>query len=110
MAEAVRRDLRERLTRVLDDDRRCALGRLLAHDCRRALLERLFDIFVAVGLEAGDRDKQCSGRYLPGVILNAGNIQCFVRVQFQHVKAVQQFFELHSVLLSRMRLWKRILL
>lgn len=57
-----------------------------------------------------DRDKQCSGRYLPGVILNAGNIQCFVRVQFQHVKAVQQFFELHSVLLSRMRLWKRILL
>ena len=65
---------------------------------------------LAVGLEAGDRDKQCSGRYLPGVILNAGNIQCFVRVQFQHVKAVQQFFELHSVLLSRMRLWKRILL
>ena len=58
MAEAVRRDLRERLTRVLDDDRRCALGRLLAHDCRRALLERLFDIFVAVGRVAADGDEQ----------------------------------------------------
>ena len=58
MAEAVRRDLRERLTRVLDDDRRCALGRLLTHDCRRALLERLFDIFVAVGRVAADGDEQ----------------------------------------------------
>ena len=81
-----------------------------ADDADRAVFHGLGNIFVAVGLEAGDRDKQCSGRYLPGVILNAGNIQCFVRVQFQHVKAVQQFFELHSVLLSRMRLWKRILL
>ena len=81
-----------------------------ADDADRAVFHGLRNIFVAVGLEAGDRDKQCSGRYLPGVILNAGNIQCFVRVQFQHVKAVQQFFEFHSVLLSRMRLWKRILL
>ena len=67
-------------------------GFFFADDADRAVFHGLGNIFVAVGLEAGDRDKQCSGRYLPGVILNAGNIQCFVRMQFQHVKAVQQFF------------------
>ena len=80
-----------------------------ADDADRAVFHGLGNIFVAVGLEAGDRDKQIAGRDLPGIVLDAGDVQIFVRVQLQHVKAVQQFFEFHSVLLSRMRPWKRIL-
>ena len=110
MAEPVRAKRGERRAGIGNQHIGDACFRLFfADDAGRAVFHGFWDILVAVGLKAGDRDEQITGRDLPGIILNAGDVQRFVRVQLQHVKTVQQFFEFHTVLLSRMHPWKRIL-
>ena len=74
MAEAVRRDLRQRDARVLHHDSRNALRRLLADDCRRALFHRLGDVLVAVGRVAADGNEQVAGLYRARVVTHFVNV------------------------------------
>ena len=96
MAEAVRRNLRERDARIFDNDCGNALGRLLADHRRRALLERLRDILMSVGRVAADGDEKVALLHRTRVVSDFVYLRRAVCRVRQNGNVLQKLLQFHK--------------
>ena len=95
MAETVGRDLGERLPCVFHYDSRRTCGRLFAHDCRRAQLERFSDILMPIGGKAADGNEQVTRLHRARIITHFSDIQTARCGAIFYRDPAEQFLQFH---------------
>ena len=91
VTEAVGRNLGERTARIFHHDSRNTRRRLLAHDGRRALRERLVDILMSVGRVAADGDEQVARLHGARIVSHFMDFKILRRRTAHHGDIFQQF-------------------